>query len=151
MAVLDPFWFGAVGFLPRIPAGVVFVKPGLAVVVVFLETLAVGGVVFLSAVEGGLGGSGFVLFGLMGLEGFGVFVVAVAVAVVVTLAAAVAVVVVGLCVVVSSASGLTTTKEVTGVTKLYLSERLVALSASNLCIEGSVVFSLARSSSLMVE
>lgn len=52
---------------------------------------------------------------------------------------------------VSSASGLTTTKEVTGVTKLYLRERLVALSASNLCIAGSVAFSLASSSSLMVK
>lgn len=51
----------------------------------------------------------------------------------------------------SSSSGLTTTKEVTGVTKLYLRERLVALSASNLCIAGSVAFSLASSSSLMVK
>lgn len=33
---------------------------------------------------------------------------------------------------VSSASGLTTTKEVTGVTKLYFRERLVALSVSSL-------------------
>lgn len=63
--------------------------------------------------------------------------------------------VVGLAVVavgaVSSASGLTTTREVTGVTKLYLREMLVAFSASNLCIAGSVVFSLAKRSSLMVK
>lgn len=52
---------------------------------------------------------------------------------------------------VSSASGLTTTKEVTGVTKLYLRERLVALSVRSLCAAASVVFNLARSNSLMVK
>lgn len=51
----------------------------------------------------------------------------------------------------SSASGLTTTKEVTGVTKLYLRERLVALSVRSLCVALSVVFNLARSNSLMVK
>lgn len=52
---------------------------------------------------------------------------------------------------VSSKSGLTTTKEVTGVTKLYLRERLVALSVRSLCVAVSVVFNLARSNSLMVK
>lgn len=53
--------------------------------------------------------------------------VAVVVPVVVTVAAVAGFAVVGV-----SASGLTTTKDVTGVTKLYLRDRLVALSASNL-------------------
>lgn len=52
---------------------------------------------------------------------------------------------------VSSTSGLTTTKEVTGVTKLYLRERLVALSVRSLCVAASLAFNLARSSSLMVK
>lgn len=52
---------------------------------------------------------------------------------------------------VSSASGLTTTKEVTGVTKLYLRERLVALSVRSLWVAVSLVFNLARSNSLMVK
>lgn len=52
---------------------------------------------------------------------------------------------------VSSKSGLTTTKEVTGVTKLNLRERLVALSVRSLCVAVSVVFNLARSNSLMVK
>lgn len=51
----------------------------------------------------------------------------------------------------SSASGLTTTKEVTGVTKLNFRERLVALSVKSLCMAVSVVFNLARSNSLMVK
>ncbi len=58
-------------------------------------------------------------------------VVAVVVAVVVIVAVTVGFAVVGVGAA-SSASGLTTTKEVTGVTKLYLRDRLVALSASNL-------------------
>ena len=57
----------------------------------------------------------------------GILVVGVVVAVVVIVAA----VVVGVSAA-SSASGLTTTKEVNGVTKLYLSDRLVAFSASSL-------------------
>lgn len=59
--------------------------------------------------------------------------------------------VIGGVVVGSSASGLTTTREVNGVTKLYLRERLVAFSVSNFCAAGSVVFSLATESSLMVK
>lgn len=51
----------------------------------------------------------------------------------------------------SSASGLTTTKEVTGVTKLYLRERLVALSVRSLWVAASVVLNLASSNSLMVK
>lgn len=50
----------------------------------------------------------------------------------------------------SSISGLTTTKEVTGVTKLYLSERLVAFSPSKRCMSGSELLSLAIKSSLIV-
>lgn len=74
-----------------------------------------------------------------------------------TVVVVVAVVVVGRTVVVdaevgiSSASGLTTTREVTGVTKLYLRERLVAFSPSSFCMFESVVFSLASSSSLIVK
>lgn len=58
-------------------------------------------------------------------------VVAVVVVVVVIVVAVVGLAMVGVGAA-SSASGLTTTKEVTGVTKLYLRERLVALSASSL-------------------
>lgn len=50
----------------------------------------------------------------------------------------------------SSISGFTTTKEVTGVTKLYFSERLVAFSASKRCANGSVLLSFAIKSSLTV-
>lgn len=144
--VLDRFWEG-VGFLPEIGAGAVLVKLGLVVVVILLETLAVEGIIFLGCTKGGLGGPGCILLTLLALKVFDIFVVVEVVAVVVIVAA-----VVGLAVVVaSSASGLTTTKEVTGVTKLYFRERLVALSANNLCMAGSVVFSLARRSSLIVK
>lgn len=51
----------------------------------------------------------------------------------------------------SSGSGLTTTNEVTGVTKLYLSERFVAFSVSKRCTSGSVLLSLASRSSLIVK
>lgn len=51
----------------------------------------------------------------------------------------------------SLTSGLTTTKEVTGVTKLNFRERLVALSVRSLCVAASVAFNLASSSSLMVK
>lgn len=79
------------------------------------------------------------MFGL-GLEGeldfflapaADILVVAVVVAVVVIVAATVGFAVVGVGAA-SSASGVTTTKEVTGVTKLYLRDRLVALSARSL-------------------
>lgn len=50
----------------------------------------------------------------------------------------------------SSISGFTTTKEVTGVTKLYFSERLVAFSASKRCANGSELLSLAIKHSLIV-
>lgn len=50
----------------------------------------------------------------------------------------------------SSISGLTTTKEVTGVTKLYFRERLVAFSVSKRCANGSELLSLAIKSSLIV-
>lgn len=50
----------------------------------------------------------------------------------------------------SSMSGLTTTKEVTGVTKLYFRERLVAFSVSKRCANGSELLSLAIKSSLIV-
>lgn len=50
----------------------------------------------------------------------------------------------------SSISGLTTTKEVNGVTKLYFSERLVAFSVSKRCANGSELLSLAIKSSLIV-
>lgn len=143
-AVLESFWEG-VGFLPENGAGAVLTEPGLEVVVVFLVSkipVFAGGVgveIFLACgvFGGGWGGSGFVLFGL-GLEGeLGFFaapdtlMVAVVVAVVVMVAAMVGFAVGGVCAA-SSASGLTTTKEVTGVTKLYLRDRLVALSVSNL-------------------
>lgn len=77
-------------------------------------------------------------------------VVEVVVAVVVVVAALFGCAVVGVGAV-SSASGLTTTKEVTGVTKLYLRERLVALSVRSLWVAVSLVFNLARSNSLMVK
>lgn len=51
----------------------------------------------------------------------------------------------------SSISGLITTNEVTGVTKLYFSERLVALSTSMRCVIKSEVFILASSNSLIVK
>lgn len=51
----------------------------------------------------------------------------------------------------SSISGLITTREVTGVTKLYSSERLVAFSTSRRCIFTSEVFILASSNSLIVK
>lgn len=77
-------------------------------------------------------------------------VVEVVVAVVVVVAALFGCAVLGVGAV-SSASGLTTTKEVTGVTKLYLRERLVALSVRSLWVAVSLVFNLARSNSLMVK
>lgn len=77
-------------------------------------------------------------------------VVEVVVAVVVVVAALFGYAVLGVGAV-SSASGLTTTKEVTGVTKLYLRERLVALSVRSLWVAVSLVFNLARSNSLMVK
>lgn len=51
----------------------------------------------------------------------------------------------------SSISGLITTNEVTGVTKLYFSERLVALSTRRRCVIKSEVFILASSNSLIVK
>lgn len=145
-AVLESFWEG-VGFLPERGAGAVLMELGLEVVVVFFDgetpvfAVEVGDECFLvcGIFGGGCGGLGFVLLGL-GLEGVlgffaapaaDILLVAVVVAVVVVVAAVVGFAVVGLGAA-SSASGLTTTKEVTGVTKLYLRERFVALSANNL-------------------
>lgn len=51
----------------------------------------------------------------------------------------------------SSVSGLTTINEVTGVTKLYFRERLVAFSISKRCTTGSVLLVLASRSSLIVK
>jgi len=51
----------------------------------------------------------------------------------------------------SSISGLITTNEVTGVTKLYFSERLVALSTRRRCVTKSEVLILASSNSLIVK
>lgn len=51
----------------------------------------------------------------------------------------------------SSISGLITTNEVTGVTKLYFSERLVALSTRRRCVITSEVLILASSNSLIVK
>lgn len=61
--------------------------------------------------------------------------------------------VVGLGVVVgaSSVSGFTTTSELTGVTKLYAIERLVAFSVSRRCMPTSLLLVRARRSSLMVK
>lgn len=158
-AVLESFWEG-VGFLPMNGAGAALMVLGLEVIVVFLvngETMVfaveggdgffLGLGVFVEWPGGGWGvaglgdpGSGFVLSGL-GLDGnLGFFaddILAAVIGVVGVVAVVVcfAVVVVGVVVAVgaaSSASGFTTTKEVTGVTKLYFRERLVAFSASNL-------------------
>lgn len=71
------------------------------------------------------------LDGELGFLAADALAVEVVVAVVVIVAAVVGFAVVGVCAD-SSSSGFTTTKDVTGVTKLYLRERLVALSASNL-------------------
>lgn len=51
----------------------------------------------------------------------------------------------------SSISGLITTNDVTGVTKLYFSERLVALSTRRRCVNTSEVLILAKSNSLIVK
>lgn len=51
----------------------------------------------------------------------------------------------------SSTSGLTTTSEVTGVTKLYARERLVAFSVNSRCRAASLLLVLASSRSLMVK
>lgn len=135
------------GFLPLSGAGGLLTELGLEVVVL-LEGEAAGFGVDAFGLVGGALGSGFPLeLGLLPTAAAaGSLLVAVLVAVVVIVAVA-AVVGEGT----SSSSGLTTTKEVTGVTKLYLRERLVALSTSSLWVAGSVVFSLACSNSLMVK
>ncbi len=51
----------------------------------------------------------------------------------------------------SSISGLITTNDVTGVTKLYFSERLVALSTRRRCMNTSEVLILSKSNSLIVK
>lgn len=134
---------GAVGLLPELGLEVVFLLDG---------ERAVCGVDAFGLVGGGLGW-GFPFDGGLGLfptaaaaAAADAGLVAVLVAVVVIVPAAV---VVGEWT--SSTSGLTTTKDVTGVTKLYVRERFVALSTSSLWVAGSVVFSLACSSSLMVK
>lgn len=134
------------GFLPLKGAGGLSTELGLEVVVLLEGETAIFGANAFGLVGGALG-LGFPFDGELGLfPAAAALLVAVLVAVVVTVAAAV---VVGEWA--SSTSGLTTTKEVTGVTKLYLRERLVALSTSSLWVAGSVVFSLACSSSLMVK
>lgn len=155
VGLLPPAGGGAVlecwvvpGFLTLSGAGGLLTELGLEVVVLLKGETAVFGVEAFGLVGGALG-SGFPLeLGLLptAAAAAGPLLVAVLVAVVVIVAVAV---VVGEGT--SSSSGLTTTKEVTGVTKLYLRERLVALSTSSLWVAGSVVFSLACSNSLMVK
>lgn len=134
------------GFLPLNGAGELLTEPGLEVVVLLeSETAVFGNDTF--SFNGSALGSRFPFLGLFpAAAAANALLVTVLVAVVVILAAAV---VVGEWTL--STSGLTTTKEVTGVTKLYLRERLVALSTSSLWVAGSVVFSLACSSSWMVK
>lgn len=113
--------------------GLATLRPGLALFALVLEEE----LDFLAAVlEGGARAVG------------GVVVVVVGPATVVVAVVVVEGTVVG---VGSSVSGFTTTKEVTGVTKLYFKERLVAFSVSSLCIAESVMFSFACNNSLMVK
>lgn len=155
VGILPPAGGGAVsecwvvpGFLPLNGAGGLLTELGLEVVVLLDGETAVFGTDAFGLV-GGACGSGFPFDGELGLlptAAADALRVAVLVAVVVMVAAAA---VVGGWT--SSTSGLTTTREVTGVTKLYLRERLVALSTSSLWLAGSVLFSLACSNSLMVK
>lgn len=117
-------------FLPLNGAGGLLGALGAVVVVVLLEAEAVFGDDAFVLVGGARGASGFAFRGELGLfptPTAAALLVAVGVAVVVIVAVAAAVGGGA-----SSTSGLTTTRDVTGVTKWYRSERLVALSTRSL-------------------
>lgn len=156
VGILPPAGGGAVlecwvapGFLPLNGAGGLLPELGLGVVVVLEgETAVFGADAF--GLGGGGGGLGraFPLDAELGLRPAAADALLVAVLVAVVVIVAVAVVAGERT---SSTSGLTTTSDVTGVTKLYLRERLEALSSRSLWVAASVVVSLACSSSLMVK